>query len=116
MRVFISTAPFGEVDRKPLDLLEENNIEYVVNEYGRRLTEEELKDVIGDFDAVIAGTEPITKAVLDSGNRLRLISRVGIGLDNVDLESAKANGVKVSYTPDAPSPAVAELTIGLMLS
>ena len=43
-------------------------------------------------------------------------SRVGIGLDNVDLLAAERRGIKVSYTPDAPAPAVAELTIGLMIT
>ena len=45
-----------------------------------------------------------------------MISRVGIGLDNIDLMAAKNRGIKVSYTPDAPAPAVAELTIGIMIT
>ena len=45
-----------------------------------------------------------------------MISRVGIGLDSVDLLAAKKRGIKVSYTPDAPAPAVAELTIGLLIT
>jgi D-3-phosphoglycerate dehydrogenase len=72
--------------------------------------------MVGDFDVLIAGTEPITDRVMARANRLKLISRVGIGLDSVDLLSAEKRGIKVSYTPDAPAPAVAELTIGLMLS
>jgi D-3-phosphoglycerate dehydrogenase len=63
---------------------------------------------------LIAGTEPITANVLSRAPKLKLISRVGIGLDNVDLLEAQKRGILVSYTPDAP--AVAELTIGLMLS
>jgi D-3-phosphoglycerate dehydrogenase len=54
--------------------------------------------------------------VMTNAPRLKLISRVGIGLDNVDLMAAERRGIKVSYTPDAPAPAVAELTIGLMFS
>jgi len=54
--------------------------------------------------------------VMDRAPNLRLISRVGIGLDGVDLHAARERGILVSYTPDAPSPAVAELTIGLMIS
>ncbi len=72
--------------------------------------------MVGDFDALIAGTEPITKTVMARANRLKLISRVGIGLDSVDLLEAERRGIRVSYTPDAPAPAVAELTIALMLS
>jgi D-3-phosphoglycerate dehydrogenase len=65
---------------------------------------------------LIAGTEPITDNVMSRASRLKLISRVGIGLDGVDLGAAKRRGIAVAYTPDAPAPAVAELTIGLILS
>jgi D-3-phosphoglycerate dehydrogenase len=65
---------------------------------------------------VIAGTESITARILEKTNTLKMISRVGIGLDSVDLLTAKKRGIEVCYTPDAPSPAVAELTIALMLS
>ena len=58
----------------------------------------------------------IDKKVFDRAKKLKFISRVGIGLDGVDLNYAREKGVKVSYTPDAPAPAVAELTIGLMIS
>jgi D-3-phosphoglycerate dehydrogenase len=63
-----------------------------------------------------ASTEPYTDKVMARAGRLKLISRVGIGLDSVDLLAAERRGIKVSYTPDAPAPAVAELTIALMLS
>ena len=72
--------------------------------------------MVSDFDALIAGTEQITDKVMGAASKLKLISRVGIGLDSVDLLAAERRGVNVSYTPDAPAPAVAELTIGLMLS
>ena len=65
---------------------------------------------------LITGTEPITKKVIDKAPNLKFISRVGIGLDSVDLIAAKVRGIKVSYTPDAPAPAVAELTMGLILT
>ena len=115
-RVLITTVPFGEVDRRPLDLLEAAEIDYVINPIGRRLRTEELADMIGDVDVLIAGTEPITAGVIDRADRLRLISRVGIGLDSVDLSAARARDILVSYTPDAPAPAVAEMTMGLILS
>src|SRR5262249_23620040 len=54
--------------------------------------------------------------VMARSHRLQFISRVGIGLDSVDLLTAERRGIKVSYTPDAPAPAVAELTLALMLS
>jgi len=74
-----------------------------------------MLDLVGDVQVIVAGTEPITRRVLDRGRDLKLISRVGIGLDNVNLCEARRRGIAVSYTPDAPSSAVAELTLGLLL-
>jgi D-3-phosphoglycerate dehydrogenase len=114
-RVLITTVPFG-VDPAPLELLDSSGIAYAINPLGRRLTENELVGMIGDYTAVIAGTEPLSERVMAAARRLRLIARVGIGLDNVDLPAARARGITVTYTPDAPSPAVAELTLGLMIN
>ena len=115
-KVLITTVPFGEKNRLPIEQLEAAGIEYVINPLGRKLKEDELAEMVTDFDVLIAGTELITDKVMSGASRLKLISRVGIGLDGVDLLSAERRGIKVSYTPDAPAPAVAELTIGLMLS
>lgn len=115
-KALITTVPFGDKNRLPLEQLEGAGIEYLINPIGRKLKENELADMVGDFDVLIAGTEHITDKVMSRGSRLKLISRVGIGLDGVDLMAAEKRGIKVSYTPDAPAPAVAELTIGLMLS
>jgi D-3-phosphoglycerate dehydrogenase len=115
-KVLITTVPFADKDRTPLELLENANIDYIVNPLNKKLTENQLLEMISDFDVVIAGTESITKRVMDATTNLKMISRVGIGLDSVDLIEAEKRGIVVSYTPDAPAPAVAELTIGLMLT
>jgi len=115
-KVLITTVPFGDKNRLPLELLESAGIEYLINPLGRKLKEDELAGMVGDFDVLVAGTEPITARVMEYARNLKLISRVGIGLDSVDLLEAERRGIQVSYTPDAPAPAVAELTIGLMLS
>ena len=116
MKVLITTVPFGDKDRTPLDLLESNNIEYVINPLNKKLTEDELIELIPSFDIIIAGTEQISDKVMEKAGSLRMISRVGIGLDSVDLLAAEKRDIQVSYTPDAPAPAVAELTIGMMLT
>ena len=114
-RVFISTAPFGSPNPFPIELLNSNNVDFETNQLGRKLTSNELATMIGDAEVLIAGTETISEEVLRSAKNLKLISRVGIGLDSVDLLAAERLGIKVCYTPDAPAPAVAELTIGHML-
>jgi D-3-phosphoglycerate dehydrogenase len=115
-RALITTIPFAERNKLPLELLAGAGIDYLINPTGRKLSEQQLAELVGDVEIVIAGTEPITERVMERAPRLKLISRVGIGLDNVDLLAAERRGIRVSYTPDAPAPAVAELTIGLMLS
>ena len=113
-KVLITTVPFGNIDRYPLDLLEEKNISYLINPLGKKLSEDELLSLIGDCEVIVAGTEAITDKVMAAAKNLRLISRVGIGLDSVDLLAAQKRNIAVSYTPDAPAPAVADLTMGLM--
>lgn len=115
-KVLITTVPFGDKNRLPIEQLETSGVDYLINPIGRKLKEAELAEMISDFDVLIAGTEEITDAVMARGCKLKLISRAGVGLDNVDLSAAARRGIKVSYTPDAPAPAVAELTIGLMLA
>lgn len=115
-KAFISTIPFADNDPTPIRLLQQANVDFVINPVGRKLKEEELADLIGDYDVLIAGTEPITEKVMARASRLKLIARVGIGLDSVDLTAARRRGIRVCYTPDAPAKAVSDLTLGLMLS
>lgn len=114
-RVLVTTIPFGEADPAPLKDLAALGASVVVNPLGRKLAEADLAKLIPEFGILVAGTEPVTEDVMALAPHLRLISRVGIGLDSVDLAAARARGIQVSYTPDAPAPAVAELTVGLML-
>jgi D-3-phosphoglycerate dehydrogenase / 2-oxoglutarate reductase len=95
-RVLITTVPFGEVDPRPLELLDAAGIAYAINSLSRRLKEHELAEMIRDYTSVIAGTEPLSDRVMAAGNRLRMIARVGIGLDNVDLAAARTRGIAVT--------------------
>jgi len=115
-KALITTVPFADKNLLPIHLLEKAGVDYLINPIGRKLKEDELSEMVSDFDVLIAGTEPITEKVLVNAKNLKLISRVGIGLDSVDLLAAERRGIHVSYTPDAPAPAVAELTMGMMLT
>ena len=114
--ILVSTVPFASHDRLPLELLRSIGAQVTINPIGKRLQEEELAELIPATEILIAGTEPITRKVMEAAPSLRLIARVGVGLDNVDLLAARDRGIEVTYTPEAPAPAVAELTIGLMVS
>ena len=75
-KVLITTVPFGINNRIPLEMLEEANIEYLINPLNKRLTEDELTELVSDFDVIIAGTEQITTRVMDRASNLKMISRV----------------------------------------
>jgi phosphoglycerate dehydrogenase-like enzyme len=110
------TAPFGQVDPAPRKWLDDNGLTVTINPYGKTLNEDEIAGLIGDHEVLIAGTEPLTARVLDRAPNLKLIARVGIGLDSVALDAARRRGIAVTYTPDGPSSAVAEFTIGQMIA
>ena len=115
MKVFVSTHPFGATSNIPMKLVEENGIDLRVNEHGRKITSEELAQDIKDAEVLVAGTEKITEEVFKNAPNLKLIVRVGIGLDGIDFDLCKKYGIRVTYTPDAPTIAVAELCVGMIL-
>lgn len=116
IRIAITTSSFAQFSQEPLRLLKEAGIEYVSNPYGRQLTEEEAIELISGCAGVVAGTEPLTARVMDALPHLKVISRCGTGMDNVDLKAATQKGIKACNTPDGPTLAVAELTLAYALS
>jgi len=81
------------------------------------ITAEELKKVIGDYDAIVVRSRTkLTEEVLRKATNLRAIARAGVGLDNIDTGYAKEKNIEVFNSPEAPCNAVAELVMGLMLS
>src|SRR4029078_4138323 len=115
MKVLVSTSTFGEFDETPLQKLKQNGFEVVVNPYGRKLQPQESIELMRDIDEIIAVPETLNSDILKRANRLKVISRLGVGLDNVDLTAAKELGIQVASTPAAPTEAVGELTLGLMM-
>lgn len=117
-KILITPSIFGKDDSSPLKLLQNAGYETITNRYGRRLTEDEALDLVSAVKPVgiIAGVEPLTARVLQQAKGLKVISRCGAGLDSVDLNAADSLGIAVRNTPDAPTEAVAELTIGIIFN
>lgn len=116
MKILTSPSSFGQISNEPFELLDNNNIKYVNNPFGRKLTEEEVIELAHDCTGIVAGVEPLTKRVMDSLPNLKCISRVGVGMDSVDLEYAKEKGITVVNTPDGPTRSVAEMTLAMTLA
>jgi D-3-phosphoglycerate dehydrogenase / 2-oxoglutarate reductase len=114
--LYISTWPFGKFNKKPEILLKKNKIKFKKNHLNRKLTPKELIKFGSNAKFLISDTELISKKTLKKFKNLQAISRVGIGYDNIDIESAKKFNICVCNTPDAPSKAVVDLTFGLMLN
>lgn len=115
MKIAITTSSFAKFSQEPLDLLHERGIEYVLNDKGRALTEDEAVEILRGCVGVAAGTEPLTRRVMEALPELKVISRCGVGMDSVDRAAAEERGIAVRNTPDGPTLAVAELTLGYAL-
>lgn len=114
MKVLISSKSFN-CDDNTIILLKDAGFDSIIIP-GRKLEINEFKDLISDADGIIAGTEQITRELLDQAKLLRVISRFGVGTDNIDLAAAAEKKIIVLNTPSAPTDAVAELTIALILN
>jgi len=81
------------------------------------ISAEELPKVIGEYDAlVVRGRTKVTPEVFAAARKLKVVGRAGVGVDNINLEAAKAHGVTVVNAPKSTTLAVAELTLGLLLA
>ncbi|MFA4825866.1 MAG: NAD(P)-dependent oxidoreductase [Methanoregula sp.] len=113
--VAITIRSFDQYGRAMKKLNDEFEIVYV-NSTGLRLSEDDLISAIQNAEYVIAGTEIFSKKVLDASTNLKVISRVGVGIDNVDITAAEKHNIYILNTPESPVLAVAEHTLALLLT
>ncbi|MBA3819478.1 MAG: phosphoglycerate dehydrogenase [Deltaproteobacteria bacterium] len=111
-----STSSFGKESARPLELLREAGFEVRANPHGRTLTADEARTHLEGVVGLVAGTEKLPGDLLKQLPALRCISRVGVGMDSIDLAAAKEAGIAVVNTPDAHVDAVAELTLAGLLA
>lgn len=114
--VVITTTSFGRYDTRALKVLQDEGFKVVLNPHGRTLEAGEVVELCRDALGIIAGTETLSAEVLEQIPGVKVISRCGAGLENLDLGKAHELGIRVFNTPDAPTLAVAELTVALMLN
>lgn len=114
--IVVTTTTFAQYDRSPLDLLRKKGFNVVVNPHKRKLSPGEVIGLCGNAVGIIAGTESLDASILERLPFLKVISRCGTGLENVDCKMAHKLGIGVYNTPDGPTLAVSELTVGLILN
>ena len=115
--ILITTSSFDVESNEALAKIIAAGIKVKFNPYGRRLSEIEAVELLAEpgLIGMIAGVEQINHLALSGAPQLKVISRCGIGIDNIDRGSAEAFGILLCNTPNAPSIAVAELVVGLIL-
>lgn len=96
------------------DILQKNGLKI---SYEPEITPAQIKEKIGNFDIVIVRSRTkLTAEMIEKANKCKIIARVGVGLDNIDVDAAKTKGIRVINAVEGAMNAVAELVLGLMLS
>jgi len=115
-KILITSIYFGDYKNSPIEVMKKKKMNYKIYDPINQPTEEQLAKIIGDYGVLVVGTTPVTKRVIDAAPDLRLIVRMGIGYDNVDVKYARKKGIRVAYTPGFASQSVAELAISSILT
>lgn len=103
-----------QVDKILNEILQKNGLKIT---YEPEITPEQIKEKIGNYEIVIVRSRTkLTKELIEKATTCKIIARVGVGLDNIDVEAAKAKGIRVINAVEGAMNAVAELVLGLMLS
>jgi D-3-phosphoglycerate dehydrogenase / 2-oxoglutarate reductase len=115
-KVLIAPMTLAKSQGPHLAILREAGFDLVFPPRPMQLVESELLEILPGIDAVVAGSEPYTAKVLNANPALRVIARVGVGYDAVDVAAATQRGIAVTIAPGTNQDAVAEHTFCLMLA
>ncbi|MFO1067634.1 MAG: phosphoglycerate dehydrogenase [Geminicoccaceae bacterium] len=115
-KIAITPRSLSSAGHPALSELTERGYEIVYPAPGRTPTEDDLLRTVPGCVGWLAGVEPISHRVLAAAGGLRVISRNGTGVDNIDLAVAEAHGIRVERANGANARGVAELTIALLLA
>ncbi len=115
-RLLVTPTSYGKNDSRLKTDLENLVGEVIYNPTGKPLTSEEVARLLPGIDGYIAGLDVIDANALKTADKLKVIARYGVGVDNVDLKFAREKGIVVTNTPGANSVSVAELALALMLA
>jgi len=95
--------------------LEAAGLDLVLPEVVQQPTEEDLIEIVGEFDGMIAGDDPLTARVLEHARRLKVISKWGVGIDGIDRAAARRLGIAVTNTPAVFGDEVADVAMGYVV-
>ena len=115
-KVYIGSRTLTLKGHPALNRLQDAGFELIFGPSGKRPSEEDQIKILPECIAYLAGTEKISEKVLRSSKNLKVISRNGVGINNIDLKVARELGIEVTITPGSNAQGVAELAITLLLT
>jgi phosphoglycerate dehydrogenase-like enzyme len=115
-KVLIAPMTLAGLETSFLETLRKDGLETVYPSRAAQLVEQELMQQLKGVAASIAGSEPYTRRVIEANPALRVVARVGVGYDAVDLAAATEHGVAVTIAPGTNHDAVAEHAFALILA
>ncbi|MFC6177654.1 phosphoglycerate dehydrogenase [Companilactobacillus huachuanensis] len=107
---------FAKLSNEPIKKLQDAGFDVVINRNFDVYDEDKIAKMIGDADAVIVGSDKVGQTVFDSCPNLKIVSKQGVGLNNVDLDLARERGIKVTNTPGANRESTAEMAWLLLMA
>src|SRR3990167_9304160 len=114
-KALISAPYFQPIAQKYQERFEKEGIEMVIPKVNERLSELELLSLVGDIDAILCGDDRITRKVIESAPKLKVISKWGTGIDSIDQEAAKEHGIPVRNTLNSFTEPVSDSVLGYIL-
>src|SRR6266567_4522922 len=115
-KVLIAPAPLDGIDAEFRHALVRAGFDLIYPKLGRQMVETELVQFLPGIKASLAGSEPYSRRVFEIMPELRIIARVGVGYDAVDVPAATEHGVVVAIAPGTNQDSVAEHTFMLILA
>jgi D-3-phosphoglycerate dehydrogenase len=116
-KVLVTARIFGHLSDTSFDIFRNSGFEVVQNPYrGKGLSENQLIEVIGGVHGLLTGVDQVTAKFMRAADQLKVISKFGTGVDNIDVKAATQNGIIVTNAPGMNSDAVADMAFSLMLA
>lgn len=115
-KVLIVTRSFGSTSPRPMQMLMDAGVEIVWVDANSPSVQDEILELVPEASAIIVGLVPITAKIIESSSNLKIVSMYGVGVNHIDLEAARKKGVIVTNCPGSNDQAVADLTMGLMVT
>lgn len=112
-KVLITSRTFGQISEEPIKILKKSNI--IIDFQNLKYDPVKFMETISEYDAIIIGSHNFTREAMKKASKLKIICKHGVGVDNIDLATARELGICVTNVPGVNANAVADLTFGLIL-